>query len=256
MSAPASEQRIQTARSGLLLASLQRAYQSEDGASTHAPVHEWSGSGGKPTCQPTRIGSGLHSMEVVCDSSELDPLPFVSHRNDSAGAKWMTPSLDTCLHDPSPPASSETTAQRGVAAPSPSPGGAAESADRTAPVERRKLPRRESECSVLICPYKGNDRPAPARIAWMLHAAKSRGHLLDVSMSGVALSLTEQIAPGTRVVLRISNQALNKQVDASATVLRCREEGGGWSVVCRFDKNLTFEQIHLIGRSLFASTIV
>src|SRR5262245_32810688 len=40
MPAPVSEQRIHTARSGLLLASLQRVYQSAGDLSKHAPVRE------------------------------------------------------------------------------------------------------------------------------------------------------------------------------------------------------------------------
>jgi hypothetical protein len=208
--------------SGLLLASLQRVYLS---------------AGKSPP--PSSIEAGAHSIEGVWDVNDLDPLPFVSPRNELAGTNHL----------------SRTQAAASGAEPT-STGNEPAGLDRAATPDRRKLPRRDSDCAILICTYNGSDRPTPERIAWMLHAAKSRGHLIDVSMSGVALAVTEPFDPGTRVVLRISNRALSKHVDASANVLRCREDGGEWNVVCRFDKNLTFEQIHLIGRNLFASTIV
>jgi hypothetical protein len=242
---------MQNSRSGLLLASLQRVYQSEGGSSKQPPVVQLSGGDRIQCCQPSAIGSALHSIETVCDLNDLDPLPFVSHRNDSAETKWISQPQNSTA-----PESLDAPAGPAPIAPEPSRADLPAAAGRAAPIDRRKLPRRESDWTVLICPYNGGERPTPEKIAWMLHAAKSRGHVLDVSMSGVALSLTEQFPSGTRVVLRISNRGLSKHVDAAATVLRCREDSGEWSVVCRFDKNLTFEQIHMIGRNLFASTIV
>lgn len=90
-----------------------------------------------------------------------------------------------------------------------------------------------------------------------MQGSKLRGGLVDVSMSGVAFNLPEPLAPKTRVVLRIINRVLGKEVDATAKVLRCLDAAeGGVTVVCRFDRNLSFKQVHLIGRSLCAATIV
>jgi hypothetical protein len=76
-------------------------------------------------------------------------------------------------------------------------------------------------------------------------------------MSGIALYLPEPLEPGAKVLLRISNRTIDRYVDTTAVVLRCRQSlEGGCNVVCRFQKNLSFQQIHIVGRSLFASTIV
>jgi hypothetical protein len=197
--------------------------------------------------------SAIDLLETVFDVSELDPLPYIDRRPNSVavdnGAK-----RESAASPPKPlgPAAA-------IAPISPSVPNADVPHDPTSPPvgERRRLPRRESECAVLVRPYSGSERLSPEKVAWHLHSAKIKGHLVDVSMSGVALNLSDPLTPGTKVVLRISNRVLDKHVDSAATVLRCRREGEPeYSVVCRFEKNLTFEQIHLTGRNLFASTIV
>lgn len=186
-------------------------------------------------------------MESVFEVTELDPLPFVNprdNRNESKGNSERTGS---------------STSPIGATAALPSPARTHRPAlpDPVSEPEWQKSSPREGNCPVLVCPFGGDNRLAPERLSRLLQTAQSRGQLVDVSMSGAALHLTHEFAPGTRVALRISNRTYGKHVDAAATVLRCRQDGDiGWNVVCRFDKNLTFEQIHVIGRNLFASTIV
>lgn len=219
MTGPVLRPRARVAGSSLLLASLRQLDKSRIPEIRHDS--ELSKSSRKESgVSPGDSTSAL--LEAVFDVSEIDPLPFVNRCHQSA----------TPTHAGDPQA-------KLVAA------------------DRRNLPRRESECTVTVCLLSGDERLTPDKIEWMIHAGKLRGQLVDVSMSGVALHLAEELAPGTRVMLRISNRTIDRQIDVSAKVLRCRAEAGdGWSVVCRFEKNLSFEQIHQIGRNLFAATIV
>ncbi len=239
----------ETSRPNLLLASLQRVYMA-DNAALLPPAGRKAQPAITPTSDAAR-GLAIGLIETVFEVGDLDPFPYVNRRDDSVAIEpnpknqntvhrpgvERVPGLEDSLERPPRPA--------GGMAPEPASG-----------ADRRKLPRRESDCSVSVASC-GHERLSPERMDWIIRAAKTRGHLVDVSMSGVAVHLTDEFASGTRVVLRIANRTLSKHVDASATVLRCRRDGEvGWNVVCRFDKNLTFEQIHLIGRNLFAHTIV
>ena len=223
-------------------------------------------------------------LEAVFEISEFDPLPHLNSRENEFGFGLLTGSP----HYPAPatprpatPGSTTpgSTTTRSTTTGSTTTGPAKSGTERgTAPghqsnlsaspdglsgpdglsaMDRRKLPRRESECIVSICRCRDEERLTSERISWLLHATKLKGRLIDVSMSGVAFHAQESLAGGSRILLRIANRTLDKQVDTQAVILRSRAASdGGWDVVCRFNKNLTFEQIHTVGHSLFAATIV
>ena len=241
-----------------LLASLQRVYGAVQGEGAAAPGGSARDQKPDGACLAAKrpaptYNSAIDLLETVFDVGELDPLPYIDRRPNRVAVESLAnrPVAARSLNSEDTPAAIAASAD------------AAQNFelaghdDSPSACERRGLPRHESDCTVLVGACAGGERLSPEKMAWHLHAAKIKGQLVDVSMSGVALYLGDPLTPGTRVVLRIANRLLDRHVDSAATVLRSRQEGEqGYSVVCRFEKNLTFEQIHLIGRNLFASTIV
>ena len=76
-------------------------------------------------------------------------------------------------------------------------------------------------------------------------------------MNGISLHLDQPLDAQAKVYLRICNRHIDQCLETAATVLRSKQgDDGQWTIICRLDKNLTFEQIHTIGKQLFASTIV
>jgi hypothetical protein len=257
--------------SGVLGNSLQRLYQTDGftgtgsldtGAQLESSAHT-----GNSSSAALDLTESL--LEAVFEISEFDPLPHLNSRENEFGFGFMAGSP----HYPAPakprpatPGSTKTgTEKNGIERAmgldhqsklSVSPDGLSGS-DGLSAMDRRKLPRRESECIVSICRCRDDERLTSERISWLLHATKLKGRLIDVSMSGVAFHAQESLAGGSKILLRIANRTIDKQVDTQAVILRSRAASdGGWDVVCRFHKNLTFEQIHTVGQSLFAATIV
>jgi hypothetical protein len=240
-----------TSSPGLLGCSLQRLYDS-GGSTGIRPLLVTPSPHQEPSETTPDLTESL--LEAIFEISEFDPLPHLNYREDDFGFGFLEGSLR------SPASAKAAPSKRGAPEAAPRPGSQSQSntpPDALPSMDRRRLPRRESECIVSICRCRGDERLTAARTAWMLHATKLKGRLFDVSMSGVAFHIKEPLAAGSRILLRISNFTLDKHVDTSATILRSRAASdGNWDVVCRFDKNLTFEQIHTVGRSLFAATIV
>jgi len=123
--------------------------------------------------------------------------------------------------------------------------------------DRRAFPRRESGCQVAICIQAPDHQLTSQQVDWQLHAGKTTGRLVDVSMNGISLHLDQPLDAQAKVYLRVSNRHLDQSLDTAGTVLRSKQgDDGQWTIICRLDKNFTFEQIHTIGKQLFASTIV
>ncbi len=120
--------------------------------------------------------------------------------------------------------------------------------------DRRTHPRWGSACEVLACVKSGNPGDD---LDWIFHRTNLRGRLTDISMGGLSLKLNEPVPADTVLIFRLTNRHFEKSVDAEGTVLRCLPNPDGTAtLVCRLMRKLSFEQVHLLGKQLFDSTIV
>ncbi len=113
---------------------------------------------------------------------------------------------------------------------------------------RRRFPRHESGCIVSVCQCGQTVPLNKVTWKWRLHASRTKGDLLDISMGGLALLLESQLVPGDQVLLRIRNPRLDQSIDCSARVVRTIEAQGGWRTVCDFHESLTLDTIHRVAR--------
>jgi hypothetical protein len=120
--------------------------------------------------------------------------------------------------------------------------------------ERREFPRRDSGCVVSVCRTQDNEPVAPQELDLRLNAGRLKGPLVDLSMNGVAFVLPERLADDELIHLRLTNHRIEKQTDASATVLKTvADDEGGWKAICRLEHNLPLEDVHEFTRNLGAA---
>lgn len=169
------------------------------------------------------------------------PSPSVSHAPDA-------------VRFPAPQAASMPSTHPG---PAPRPNADAEHHAGAAVRERRAFPRRESICLVSV--YRNeNDAPVNQQeVRWLLHSSPLKGAIDDISMNGVAFLLPEPMESGGKLLMRLINRRLDRHVDTSGRVVRSTPDGlGEWKIVCRFDRNLSLDQVHEYGQNLFVTGLV
>ena len=244
---------------GLFRQSLERLYGNQGGST--------SAGGARPARPlPPRFGSlstpNQHHPSTL-DAGEFDPLPLLEDDDDRGQDDGGIPDDEGPWHSGRDTARDRAGATNEREHPSSgrAPSTAAAVIEQPSPAstatDRRAHPRHQSGSTVSVAFVAGGDRPAIESSHVAPFSARLTGKLIDVSMSGLAFQLPEQIPTGTKVRLRIENRMLNRTVESTGIVVRCQvTEPRGWAVVCRLDKHLSFEQIHLIGRHLFAATIV
>jgi len=111
--------------------------------------------------------------------------------------------------------------------------------------DRRGFPRRESDSVVSLYFLKPDEWVNEQKRDWLLHSTKTKGQLIDLSMSGIAFELDCKIAAERRVLLRLTNQTLQQKLDTDAIVIRSEPTTENrWQIFCRFEKHLSLEEIH------------
>jgi hypothetical protein len=124
--------------------------------------------------------------------------------------------------------------------------------------DRRAFPRRDSR-SVRLVVHRWNDTRSATEHdkQWLLHSSQARGRLLDVSRNGVAFLYSEALKSGDHLIVRMSNPLYDQPIDKPAVVLRSSRIGDGqWKTICRFQRNLTFDEVYVLGRPLVSPSFV
>ena len=123
--------------------------------------------------------------------------------------------------------------------------------------ERRAFPRRDSGSVAAVHRQAPKESLSPQQMQWLLHAAKTRAAVADISMNGISLVFTERPDRGESILMRLTNPVFDRHIDVAADVLRVTPTGDGcWKVVCRFRSRLTFQQISQFGRQLAQAALV
>ena len=205
----------------------------------------------------------------LCSFLEQDHCVFVGNRRPSQTADWLPVATKSVVPNPSPAAAIVADLAPHVCpgtdpaspAPTPEPPRASNSIG----MDRRAYPRRDSDGVVTVCRRSVGNRlfQRSPNLSWNLHASELKGRLLDVSMTGMALTLSEPLPEGTPVSLQVTSRSLDQPAEVTGRVLRCialdkrdGDEESGWRLVCQLDDRLTFEQVHSLGKQMFAYTMV
>lgn len=124
-------------------------------------------------------------------------------------------------------------------------------------LDRRAFPRRISRCTVSLCADTGGSENSLFQRAWTLHSSQIKGRMVDISRSGLAMTLGRSLELGQSVCMKIENPLFGHRLIAVAEVVRQQPAGQGhWTVMCRFAKPLEFEQIEFFGCHLFTARVV
>lgn len=128
--------------------------------------------------------------------------------------------------------------------------------------ERRVSPRYRVDGDVLVHRWLTSPGGRPRRIL-PATPPDAFGRMIDLGTGGVAFESDDDFLIGEELLLTLRadatgrGTALDLRRLARASVLRTvRASNGGWTVVCRFERPLTFEEVHRIGGHLFVATIV
>lgn len=121
--------------------------------------------------------------------------------------------------------------------------------------ERRTFPRRMSGCVVTIVPAVGNLATGPAA-DWRLRAKGRRGALVDLSLSSAAVSLTEPLEQGDRVLARLECRTRGATLDVTGRVLRCIPLEDEYRVVVSLGERLTLDEILAFGHQAGSQDVV
>lgn len=113
--------------------------------------------------------------------------------------------------------------------------------------ERRRFPRHRSPCVIRVVRHLEQIPPA-RQLEWTIHATRVKGHVLDVSMNGIAFTVPTELCESETIWLRIENRRQDIALDRPARVLRVIPAGEGlWKVTCRFQRPLAMNEVQTIG---------